>query len=180
MYEIISRPNAIEHYKLITPNEIIYFEPSVTKMCVENLLVGWNELSYSHNQQDLSLHQVKAFRRRALKYIGKSSVARSTSCDVLLVLKNVTIADHKYQIGNVPELMEGLEIYEAEAVLWLRPTRAEIHPVLKQALGGAVGLAQFIDPSAIGNQLPVVALKIEPAAVGLKCSVETFRPDIIK
>lgn len=149
--QMLGSQHAIEHYKLITPNEIIYIDPSVQKMCVENLLVGWNELTYSHNHRDLSLQQVtafkkssikpeytaksaawlqngttitvsffdhshsvlslfpqvKAFRKRALKYIGKPD-DRSTSCDVLFVLKDNAIADHKFWISNVPELMNAL------------------------------------------------------------------------
>ena len=128
--KFIKKSIITEHYNLLTDNNIEYFtniDIQNTKnmdsktYCYEKLIVGWNKLSYSYNNDMISLPQVEAFRNRALAYAGITDQINAPICDVLFILKDNLSAEHKYHIFNVDNLVNGLRKYtkcNIKTIVW--------------------------------------------------------------
>jgi len=138
--EIEKRQILADHFKIITLNQILYVPPDLNNpICFEKVLVGWNGFGYvSGSHEWVPNPVVEAFRTRALQVfqVPDNALTRTRNdfqnaaviCDVLIIVKDMSIADHKATLGNPQELANSLKSElgcQVEIITWTGKTLQE-------------------------------------------------------
>ena len=105
-----------QHYQLISANPIIYYDNNLDNkhknVIYQNLIVGWAGYGYvvtNKYGKSLQPEKIAAFRLRVVSSFGLSDKINSSStCNVLFIEKALGVAEHKYSISNVDELIQTL------------------------------------------------------------------------
>lgn len=116
----------LEHYNLITTRPIVYVDGGSSDV-YEYMLVGWEGYGYSFGSRiPPTDNKVGEFRRRAMTLYHLKEIPQYT-CSVLLIIKDMASADHKYGFSNADELVNGVRNKthcSIERVTWLGMTLA--------------------------------------------------------
>ncbi len=90
-------------FQTITPNKII-FVSSQDHLCFQHLLTGWSGLTYSYNDRPISVPSILAFKRKVMQALD-INIEHRNECEVLFIEKDLKVAEHKFSIVNVDELI---------------------------------------------------------------------------
>ena len=159
-----------ELYHLVTDRPLALMREGLSSPAAyARLIVGWDRLTYAiRGRSDdvvplMPLPLVEAFRRRALAYAGLPLTlpAAPTLCDVLIVEKNASVAEHVYSINNAGALVAALREAgcRAQATQWagvaFRQQIALIaHRPIVVALPGSDVMNCIFQPTHSGMLLP--------------------------
>ena len=154
-----SRAILRDHYNLISTRPIVFVDGGSSDV-YEYMLVGWAGYSYSFGSRiPPTEHKVGEFRRRAMTLFHLNEIPQYV-CSVLLIIKDMLSAEHKYGLSNADELVDAV--------------RGNTHCSIEKVTWSGMTLASQV--AAIYDKAVVVSL---PGTDIMNCLFQPLRSGMI-